>query len=866
MKTKDRDPESYFAIVDSFLKKADLREEEYNLLSKELKRYLALKFEKGNYVHPIITKFCTDWYREFYRLINNKDPYKKLKDLSNKEALNILSALSADSFEEAVNVSLKGNQLDFGAVLILNPDLNSLKKEFDDLTNVQLTINDREELKEAITKAQTILFLPDNAGEIIFDIPLLKYINSIIPKSRIFIAGKESPMLNDVTIDELKELEIQEYGTIISTGSNCFGLHEEEVSLDFKKILKEADLVLAKGQAYLEFFTEYNFNNVFNIARVKYPIINNALGTLGSHQNVIISSKRYAHTGKAYNFEGVNPKIISRSKLRELAEKLKKEGKKIVTANGSYDVLHIGHIKTLEEAKKQGDVLIVGLNSDSSIKQYKSEFRPINNEEHRAEFIAGLESVDYVFIFDETVPMPFLEEICPDVHCNGIEYGENCIEAETVKKYGGRIHLTKRYFSTTELIQKIMEVYFKEKKQTENKETGCVLKEALLKALKERNGILFAEPAIVYRETYCGRDIIAKNSKFEVGYTDERNYLPVEWWIMSLTEAENNIKKENEGLTKIKIGSLSMFLKDAANLAEFELFGDYKNSWPLTKILDIGGKAIKTSFLTEEIPPIPAHVHSGIARENKIYPPGKLEAYFFPPVDIPPYNQNFGTVITRLGIKPDVTKKELVEALKEFGRTDAVYALCNEFQIKAYDGWIIPPAVVHAPGPSITFEIQRPQDDFNLLGWQLGQRFKGGELGKKRNELQLRGLKDEEDLIEQAIDWEKSTNLNFKSNHYRPSKVLEQGFWGRRLQIFFDEFYGEAIELEPGQVFVRNADNRPFTGIVWSGKGVINGNLLDASRKEQKEFFVSPNTEVKIKNEERQKLIIFTVFPIKDLI
>ncbi|MBI4439879.1 adenylyltransferase/cytidyltransferase family protein [Candidatus Woesearchaeota archaeon] len=151
-------------------------------------------------------------------------------------------------------------------------------------------------------------------------------------------------------------------------------------------------------------------------------------------------------------------KLKNRNEIAEIAEKLKKEGRKIVTCNGAFDILHLGHIKFLEEAKSQGDVLIVGLNSDASIKRYKSKDRPINNQDSRAAVISALEMVDYVVIFDEDDPRKLLEAIKPDVHCNGEEYGENCIEAETVRKYGGRVHLIKKYkgLSTTGMLNRII--------------------------------------------------------------------------------------------------------------------------------------------------------------------------------------------------------------------------------------------------------------------------------------------------------------------------------------------------------------------------------------------------------------------------
>ncbi|RLD10156.1 MAG: D-glycero-beta-D-manno-heptose 1-phosphate adenylyltransferase [Chlamydiae bacterium] len=150
-------------------------------------------------------------------------------------------------------------------------------------------------------------------------------------------------------------------------------------------------------------------------------------------------------------------KILNNKQLLNVCNAERHKGKKIVTCNGSFDLFHYGHLIFLEYAKKQGDILIVGLNSDSSIKKYKSENRPIIPEKERSQIIAALEIVDYVYIFDETVPMPFIEAVKPDFHANGAEYGEDCIEAETVKKCGGKIYLVPRVagLSTTELIQKI---------------------------------------------------------------------------------------------------------------------------------------------------------------------------------------------------------------------------------------------------------------------------------------------------------------------------------------------------------------------------------------------------------------------------
>jgi rfaE bifunctional protein nucleotidyltransferase chain/domain len=158
-------------------------------------------------------------------------------------------------------------------------------------------------------------------------------------------------------------------------------------------------------------------------------------------------------------------KIKSEKEIIEIVKKAKQKKKTIVTTNGSFDIFHYGHIKLFEEAKQQGDILIVGINSDASVKAYKGPDRPINPENARAGLVASLQYVDYVFLFDDTTPNRWLELIAPDIHCNSSEYGENCVERPTLDKLGAKLHLVYRNendgLSTTEMIQKIIRIYGK---------------------------------------------------------------------------------------------------------------------------------------------------------------------------------------------------------------------------------------------------------------------------------------------------------------------------------------------------------------------------------------------------------------------
>ncbi len=119
--------------------------------------------------------------------------------------------------------------------------------------------------------------------------------------------------------------------------------------------------------------------------------------------------------------------------------------------------MHAGHLHIIYEASKAADVLIVALNTDRSIRQYKSPDRPLIPLEYRAQMMAALEFVDVVTWFDEVDPRQILSMIKPNVHVNGTEYGENCIEAETVRAFGGEIRIVELIpgLSTSQIIQKI---------------------------------------------------------------------------------------------------------------------------------------------------------------------------------------------------------------------------------------------------------------------------------------------------------------------------------------------------------------------------------------------------------------------------
>ncbi len=149
-------------------------------------------------------------------------------------------------------------------------------------------------------------------------------------------------------------------------------------------------------------------------------------------------------------------KVKSLSEVLKIINKAKKEGKKIVTTNGCFDLFHIGHLRSLEKAKTYGDLLIVGVNSDKSVKLNKGPERPIIPAKERVEIIAALAAVDYVFLFNEKTASSWIEKIKPHFHIKGADRKiEEIVERKTIEKNGGKIILTPYIKSTTDIIKKI---------------------------------------------------------------------------------------------------------------------------------------------------------------------------------------------------------------------------------------------------------------------------------------------------------------------------------------------------------------------------------------------------------------------------
>ncbi len=152
-------------------------------------------------------------------------------------------------------------------------------------------------------------------------------------------------------------------------------------------------------------------------------------------------------------------KLVTKAKLLGIIKKAKRKRKKIVFTNGCFDILHAGHVDYLKKAKDLGDLLVIGLNSDESVKKIKGKSRPLNNELRRAKVLSALSYVDYIVIFEENIPTILIKDIKPDIHVKGSDWKlKKLPEKKVLDRYDGEIVFIDivEDISTTEIINKIV--------------------------------------------------------------------------------------------------------------------------------------------------------------------------------------------------------------------------------------------------------------------------------------------------------------------------------------------------------------------------------------------------------------------------
>ena len=154
----------------------------------------------------------------------------------------------------------------------------------------------------------------------------------------------------------------------------------------------------------------------------------------------------------------MNAPILTEPELVAALAKEREQGRAIAFANGCFDVLHVGHIRYLQDAAREADVLVVGVNSDDSVRKIKGEGRPVMAERERAELISAIRGISYVTIFSDVSPAGLLARLKPDVQCKGTDYTPDSVpEAEVVRSYGGRVAIVgdPKNHSTTAILERM---------------------------------------------------------------------------------------------------------------------------------------------------------------------------------------------------------------------------------------------------------------------------------------------------------------------------------------------------------------------------------------------------------------------------
>ena len=221
------------------------------------------------------------------RIINNDDPYQKIKHeynmllLSMKEDFARKIESSSDSFTTALKIAITANLIDFAAKHSFNKD--SVQEFLNNAVNTTLAIDHSQELKATLKKANTLLCLGDNCGEIVLDKLFIEEIRKNYPTLNIYYGVRGKPIVNDVTLIDAKEVNMEEVATVISNGDGSLGTVLEKTSPNFQQIFHDADVVICKGQGNYEGLLGNEKENIFFMFMAKCELVAKSLGihTLG---------------------------------------------------------------------------------------------------------------------------------------------------------------------------------------------------------------------------------------------------------------------------------------------------------------------------------------------------------------------------------------------------------------------------------------------------------------------------------------------------------------------------------------------------------------------------------------------------------
>lgn len=298
MKSWERPEETHFSLISTFIELADIPPRRARILERELGRYMKVRLERQHWIPSNIAEFHTEWYREFYRVVGEEDPFAEIKAHSDEVAGDLLASLELSSFREKLLASIVANRLDFGVEGATRKELLEIG-HFDELGELELLVDDVDELTARLGEGSVLLYLLDNHGEARFDLEVVRHLRSARPGLEVLVAAKDRPMLNDVTAAEAEEMGFGEVADeVVSTGTDAFGVPPAEVSPAFEEAVRRADVVVAKGQANLEFWLQYSVEGLFNGVFTKFPVRDEVLGEVPSGAYLCLGSGRYRSPSK----------------------------------------------------------------------------------------------------------------------------------------------------------------------------------------------------------------------------------------------------------------------------------------------------------------------------------------------------------------------------------------------------------------------------------------------------------------------------------------------------------------------------------------------------------------------------------------
>ena len=225
--------------------------------------------------------FGSEVFLGVYRVIGNDDPFRAYKELSNRLAEKIVSDLEGEEIDlkTALKLAIIGNVIDFAVGY--SPE--RIEEDVKAMLGEELHVDHSDELFERLGRAKTLLYLTDNCGEIYFDRLFIEKLKGAFPHLEIYIAGKEGPIINDATVEDLRRAGFEELGKVVSTGTRIVGVPLDRVSEDFMAIFERADVIIAKGQGNFETLSEIKDGRVFYLLKAKCrPIARELNVPLGS--------------------------------------------------------------------------------------------------------------------------------------------------------------------------------------------------------------------------------------------------------------------------------------------------------------------------------------------------------------------------------------------------------------------------------------------------------------------------------------------------------------------------------------------------------------------------------------------------------